>query len=362
MKIAVVGASGFVGGHVLRCLRADGIDVRAIVRNPASLPHDADRRVADARDVYAVRDAIAGCDYIVHSIVGPPDVILGTLAPVYTAAEAMGVRRMVYMSTGSVHGQTPKPGTDESSALTVRHANPYNTAKVRAERKLRRLRARGTVELVMLRPTIVFGPGSRWVFDFAAGLLTSTAYVVDGARGICNSIYVDNLAYAVRVALTAPGIDKDVFLVGDEETVTWADLYRPIASGLGFDFDAVPSFSPPDVRLGIVKAYAQAIRSSELGQALLARLPTGLKGVMRTAIRAARSRGVPASPAPAAVSSASGPAPTQEMIALHRCTWRLPNDHARRVLGYRPPVSFAEGCRRSVEWLETEWLPSRSPR
>jgi len=362
VKVAVVGASGFVGGHVLRCLRAEGIDVRAVVRNPRSLPRDTERRVADARDVYAVRDGIAGCDYVVHSIVGPPDVILGTLAPVYAAAEAMGIRRLVYMSTGSVHGQTPKPGTDENSALTVRHANPYNTAKVRAERKLRRLRGRGTVELVMLRPTIVFGPGSRWIFDFAAGLLTGTAYVIDGAQGICNSIYVDNLAHAVRMALTTPGIDKDVFLVGDEETVTWADLYRPIASGLGFDFDAVPSFSPPDVPLRITKAYVEAIRSSELGQALIARLPHGLKAAVRTAIRTARSRGVQAPAAPAVVSGEAGPVPTAEMIALHRCAWRLPNDHARRVLGYRAPVPFAEGCRRSVEWLEREWLPSRARR
>jgi nucleoside-diphosphate-sugar epimerase len=362
VKVAVIGASGFVGGHVLRGLRAEGIDARAVVRNPRSLPRESDRRVADARDVYAIRDAIAGCDYVVHSIVGPPDVILGTLAPVYAAAEATGVRRMVYMSTGSVHGQRPKPGTDEKSALTVRHAFPYNTAKVRAERKLRRLRARGTVELVMLRPTIVFGPGSRWIVDFAAGLFTGTAYVIDGARGICNSIYVDNLAYAVRAALATPAIDGEVFLVGDEETVTWADLYRPMASGLGFDFDAVPSFSPPDVPLGVAKAYVDAIRSSELGQALIARLPPGSKALLRTAIRAARSRGARA-PAPHVVVSANaGPTPTPEMIALHRCAWRLPNEHARRVLGYRPPVSFAEGCRRSVNWLATEWLPSRAPR
>ena len=347
---------------MLRVLRAAGIDTRAVVRNPRYFPWDPDRRVADARDVYAVRDAIAGCDCVVHSIVGPPDVILGTLAPVYAAAEAVGVRRMVYMSTGSVHGQTPKTGTDENSPLTVRHAMSYNTAKVRAERKLRRLRARGTVELVILRPTIVFGPGSRWIVDFAAGLLTGTAYVIDGARGICNSIYVDNLAYAVRVALTAPGVDKDVFLLGDEETVTWADLYRPIASGLGFDFDTVPSFSPPAVPLGVAGAYFGAFRSSELGQALIARLPPGLKATLRTAIRAARSSGVPAPPKPVVVSGDAGPTPTPEMIALHRCSWRLPHDHARRVLGYRAPVSFAEGCRRSVEWLETEWLPSRAPR
>jgi nucleoside-diphosphate-sugar epimerase len=320
-----------------------------VVRNPQSSPRDPNRRIADARNVYALRDAIAGCDYVVHSVLGPRGVILGSLAPVYAAAEAVGVQRIVYMSTGSVHGQSPKPGTDETSPLSIWQAFAYNNAKVRAERKLRRLRARGTVEVVLLRPTIVFGPGSRWVRDFAAALRNNTAYVVDGARGICNSIYVDNLAHAVRLALTVPGIDGEVFLVGDEETVTWRDLYRPIAAALGYDFDAVPSIDFPEVRPGFKQRYIQPICMSEPGQAVLTRVPPGLKATFRRAVRLIRrpraARGT--------VSAVSGTAPqiSAEMAALHRCRWRLPHDKAIRLLGYAPPVSFAEGCRQSVEWL-----------
>jgi nucleoside-diphosphate-sugar epimerase len=272
------------------------------------------------------------------------------VAPVYAAAQAVGVRRLVYISTGSVHGQSPAAGTDESSPLHVRHTFAYNNAKVRAERKLRKLRARGTVELVILRPTIVFGPGSRWVFDFADALRANRAYVVDGAGGICNSIYVDNLGYAVYLALTVPDVDGEVFLIGDRETVTWRDLYRPIADAIGCDLDEVPSVSPPEARQGFKHLYIEPIRASELGRAVIALCPIGLKSAVKRAVRTVRR--LPQRDQGGHVASPRDqPAVSPEFASLQRCRWRLPDDRARRRLGYDPPVTFAEGCRRSVDWL-----------
>jgi nucleoside-diphosphate-sugar epimerase len=350
MKVAVIGASGFVGGHVLRFLRAAGHQTRAVVRNPRALHADPDRRLADACDVYALRDALDGCECVVHAALGPPHVILGSLAPIYAAAEAVGARRLIYISTGSVHGQCPPPDTDERSPLTVRQPFPYNTAKIRAERKLRRLRARGTVELVMLRPTIVYGPGSRWIFEFADGLCNGTAYVVDGARGICNSIYVDNLGHAIGLALATPEIDGEVFLVNDEDVVTWRDLYRPIAHAFGVDIDRVPSFSAPDLSLTFAQRYVDPIRSSELTHRVSALAPRPLKNAIKRAYRLARR--LAGSPA-GAVGPADErrPTVTREMAALHSCRWRLPHTKARRVLGYVAPISFDDGIERSVEWL-----------
>ncbi len=349
MRVAVLGASGFVGGHTLRFLRESGIQTRAVVRNRQSLQNDPDRRLADACDVYALRHAFQGCDVVVHAALGTDQVILESVAPVYAAAQAVGIRRVVYMSTGSVHGQSPPAGTDETSALHVRHSFPYNNAKVRAERKLRRLRQRGTVELVILRPTIVFGPRSRWIFDFANALRVGTAVVVDGARGICNSIYVDNLGYAVMLAATTAAIDGQVFLVGDRETVTWRDLYRPIAEGLGYDFDAVPSVSPPVVRPSFRQRYIDPLRSAESLKWLRANLPEPV----RVEAKRVRSLLRPAAPATAEgqADPAAPPLVTAEIAALQRCEWRLPNHNATRLLGYDPPVTFAEGCRRSVGWL-----------
>jgi nucleoside-diphosphate-sugar epimerase len=363
-RVAVLGAGGFVGGHVLRFLRANGYEARAVVRRPPSTA-DPDWRIADACDVYALRDAFAGCEYVLHAALGDNRTITDSVAPVYTAAEAVGARRLIYMSSGSVHGQSPAPGTDETSTLSVRQAFPYNNAKVRAERKLKRLRARGTVELVILRPTIVFGPGSRWVYDFGDGLQTHTAYVVDGAAGFCNSIYVDNLSYAVTRALTAPNIDGEVFLLGDEEVVRWSDLYRPIAQAFGADFDAVPSLSPAARRPTATQRYIDPLLASDVTRAIRKAIPRGAKDAVKLALRQIRrgaSRAEAAAPpvasvrVPAAPTAADVPA---EIADLHRCRWRLPHDKAVRMLGYVPPVSFDEGVQRSIEWLERRYAQSR---
>jgi nucleoside-diphosphate-sugar epimerase len=352
VKVAVLGASGFVGGHLLRWLRGEGVDTRAVVRNRAFAARDRDARIADACDVYALRDAFDGCDAVVHAALGTTDEIVESVAPVYAAAQAVGVRRLVYISSGSVHGQSPAIGTYESSPLHVRHPFSYNNAKVRAERRLRTLRARGTVEVVVLRPTIVFGPGSRWVFDFADALRANRAYLIDDARGICNSIYVDNLAYAVRLALTVPNIDGEVFLVSDRETVTWRDLFRPIAFALGGSIDEVPSVSPPEVKPGLKALYIEPVRTSALGRAIVATLPVGVKSAVKGMVRTLRRRRPPRDPGEEQIASSSARVDVSpEFAALQRCRWRLPNDKAIARLGYDPPVSFAEGCRRSIDWL-----------
>ena len=361
MKIAVLGATGFVGGHVLRVLRDQCVPTRAVVRNLAYAEQDADARAADACDVYELRHAFAGCTHVVHAALGDDEVISGSLAPVYTAAQAVGVKRLIYISTGSVHGQSPPPGTDENSPLTIFQPMSYNTAKVRAERSLRRLRRRGTVELVILRPTIVIGPGSRWVFDFADALREHRAYVVDGARGICNSIYVDNLAHAVTLACTAPNVDGEAFLINDEETVTWADLYRPIATALGHDFDAVPSLPPPtSVRPGLKACYVDPVRSSRSGRALLNRVPAPVKAAIRRAARVTRDSG--AVQGVSSHATASGANISSEIAALHCCHWRLPHRKARERLGYVAPVPFDEACRRSVAWLVQRAAAMRATR
>jgi nucleoside-diphosphate-sugar epimerase len=361
VKVALLGAGGFVGGHTLRYLRTSGIATRAIVRRRESLVNDPDRRTADACDVYALRHAFEGCDAVVHAALGTNDEIVDSIAPVYAAAQAVGAKRLVYISSGSVHGQSPARGTDERSPLHVRHAFAYNNAKVRAERKLRRLRRRGTVELVILRPTIVFGPGSRWIFDFGDALRAGTAFVVDGAKGICNSIYVDNLGYAIALALTTSGIDGEVFLVSDRETVTWRDLFKAVADGLGYDIDSVPSLSPPTAHPSFKETYVQAVRTSEYTRWALKNTPPSLKATVRSALRRVLRRApvrsdavgneTQASRDSETASSPAVPIVSAEIAALQRCRWRLPNDKAVRLLRYDPPVTFGAGCQRSVEWL-----------
>jgi nucleoside-diphosphate-sugar epimerase len=225
----------------------------------------------------------------------------------------------------------------------------YNNAKVQAERKLARLRARGGVEVAVLRPGIVLGPRSSWVTSFADSLLAGQAYLIDQGRGICNSIYVDNLVHALSLAMTAERIDGQAFLVGDREQVTWLEVYRPIAEALDVDLRGVPDIAP---------VFAEPVPPR--WKAIRALAPARL----RRAVVAAGSalRGSPGRPArsPWSMPVRPAPQPTLEMSLLYRCRYKLPSDKAARLLGYEPIVPFEEGARRTVRWLRFAGYPVTS--
>jgi nucleoside-diphosphate-sugar epimerase len=358
MRVAVLGANGFIGSRTVEMLHLGGAaDVVPVVRDVARLALTArfalPWALADARDRGALASAFAGCDVVVHAVAGDRDTVLGTLAPVYEAAAAAGVRRLVYLSSASVHGQAPAPGTDERSPLQDRQPLPYNAWKIRAEQTLRELRARGRVELVLLRPGIVYGPRARWTGGFADALLAGHAYVVDGAAGVFNGIYVDNLVHAIRLAATARDADGEALLVGDDEHVTWADFYRPLAAALGFDLDAVPSV-PAATGAADWWDRLTAARASTAGRTVLGFFPMRLRRAAYAAAEAWHAAGGVPGDGPA---GAAPPAASLEMTLLQTCRWKLPSTKAAALLDYRPTVAFDEACRRSVAWLAFAGYP-----
>lgn len=357
IKIAVLGANGFIGARLVEMLTLnDWADVRPIVRSYSSLARssrfDLDSRVADAFDGQALESAFRGCEVVVHAVAGDVKTVLETITPVVRAAQRSGVRRVVYLSSASVHGQNPKPGTDERSTLSDRQALPYNNAKVRAERNLLRLRDQGDVEAVILRPGIVFGPRSTWITRFANDLRAGKAALLNHGQGICNSIYVDNLVHAVYLAATKPSTDREAFLIGDREQVTWADLYRPVAEALGYDLAEIPE--------GVVSVERTAwfdrlepVRASKPVQGFLSVFPHRLRLAAFLAYRTILQ--------PQAVPSAPPEHPrhdlSREMSMLYSCQYKLPCEKAARILGYRPLVPFQEACRRTAAWLAFAGYP-----
>jgi len=365
LRVAVLGANGFIGNRTVEMFHLGSLaEVRPVVRSVARLARparfDLDCRIANGFDQAALSGAFQGCDVVVHAIAGDARTILGTLAPAYRAAQEAGVRRFVYLSTASVHGQAPKPGTDESSLLSDRQSLPYNSAKVQAERTLYELRSQGSVEIVLLRPGIVFGPRSFWVTSFAEALLKSQAYVVNDGRGICNSTYVDNLVHALSLAVTASGIDGEAFLVGDEEKISWAEFYQPFAEALGYDLSDVHHIAPISSAL-TWRDRVEAIRTSHPVQTVLSYLPHRATLALSAALRAF----VDPLPVTSPWETLEPPAPraSLEMSLLHQCGYKLPSDKAKKRLGYEPIVSFAEGCQRTIAWLAFVGypVPSSSP-
>jgi nucleoside-diphosphate-sugar epimerase len=365
LKVAILGANGFIGSRAVEMLHLGGLaEVRPIVRTLTSLARlsrfDLDCRIADACDRATLQSAFQGCDAVVHAVAGDRHTILGSLAPTYQAAQAAGVKRLVYLSTASVHGQAPTPGTDENSPLSDRQPIAYNNAKVQAERQLLALRQQGSVELVMLRPGIVFGPRSYWTISLANNLIASKAYLLNQGQGICNSIYVDNLVHAIYLAFTCLAADGQAFLVGDKEQITWSDFYRPIAEAFGFELSQIPRITyakiPPN---STFKDQIETVLASKPSLAFLSLFPNQWRLAARAALETLFQ---PPLASPWTFTTAQKeflprPVATPEMALLQQCQYKLPDTKARKILGYKPIILFDEACRRSIGWLAFAGYP-----
>lgn len=354
-RVALIGASGFIG---LRCVELLGhsteLPLIPLVRSPSSLAvlarQPLDWRITSFVDDAALVQALKGCEICVHAAIGDAAQITRMAEVVYRACAAAGVRRLVWLSSASVHGQNCPTGTNETSMLRDDQAMVYNNAKVHAEWSLQKLARDRRVELIMLRPGVVFGPRSRWIADAANEIRQNRAAWINRGGGICNSIYVDNLVEAIRLALVCPAPASNVFLVGDRETVTWRDFLLPIAQHFGRDESAftdlpVPTFAPePKARLA---SLTQTPVYGAVGNLVPDRAKRVVKGLLRAWPSPRPSAGAwtyrqPTTP----------PALTQEMALLQQCTWKFPHDLASTQLGYVPRVPFAEGLQRSLAWLD----------
>jgi 2-alkyl-3-oxoalkanoate reductase len=355
MRIGIVGASGFVGHRAVEMLHVEGnTEVRPIVHSQSSLeklPHQKlDCRIANSFDQSSLESAFQGCDVIIQSILGSPGLIRGSIVPTYKAAQKVGVRRIIYLSSMIVHTSAPAPGTTEATPpIENQPSFPTHIAKIDAERKLLKLRQKGSVEVVIFRPGIVFGPRSRWVMELANQLVQGTAYLIDGGKGICNSVYVDNLIHGMRLALTAKDADGEAFFVGDRERVTWFDFYRPFAEAFGVDLTQLSPVTVPVFTHSKKQQLMSSIRESVFVQKTLAAIPEDLKQKLK------RSKPKPpqqpvADPAPTVVMKPQ-PVVTEMMSILQQSQYQLPFTKAEQRLGYEPIVTFNEACLRSIQWL-----------
>lgn len=352
MKIGIVGASGFVGNRAVEMLHLEGNEVRPILRSFASIDRltqkNLDCRIAGAFDESALEKAFKGCDIIVHSILGSPGLIRGSVVPAYKAAQKAGVRRIIYLSSMIVHRSAPAPGTTEASLFVENQPFPAHSAKIYAERKLMELRKSGSVEIAIFRPGIVFGPRSRWVIDLANQLSQGTAYFINEGKGICNSVYIDNLIHAIRLAMTVPEADGEAFFVGDREQVTWFDFYRPFAETFGINPMQIPQLNAPEFTHSWKEQIMGSVWNSQIMQKVLAATSDDLKQKIKYAMP---KRHKPSSETFEKVETKPQPVVTEMMAELQQSQYKLPFDKAEKILGYKPIVSFDEGCRRSLEWL-----------
>ena len=182
MRALVTGVTGKAGHAVARLLLAEGHHVRALVVEPPAARGDVPSGVevvsGDVLDASSVAVAVAGCD-VVFNAMGIPEQWLrdpatfdrvnarGTQTVVNAAREA-GVQRVVHTSTVEVFAATPASSFDESAPTDIAKTTPYERSKQRAEQLA--LAADGRMDLVIVNPVAIYGPGPSGSASLEDGL------------------------------------------------------------------------------------------------------------------------------------------------------------------------------------------------
>lgn len=352
-QLAIIGASGFIGLRAHEVFASDEkYEVRALVRSVSSLSvlarNSTRWRVTNFVSPSQLADALSGCVACVHCAIGDPVQIVKMAKASYAACAEAGVRRLIWLSSASVHGQNPEHDADEESLLNDEHPIAYNNAKVRAEWELQKCQKDGKVEVIRLRPSIVYGPRSRWISDAAEAIIKGDAGWVDKGRGRCNTVYVDDLVEAIALALSVENAAGNAFLIGDEEHLTWRKFLLPIADYLGKGEDA---FRESELNVFNLKSdgLSAKLMSSEMYNRMAKVVPYRAKRVFKSVVGGWRE---PYCEETSWKNRHEGKATlSQEMGLLFKCDWTLSSAKAARVLGYAPRFSFENGMRRCISWL-----------
>lgn len=255
MNILITGANGFVGRTLTKRLRAAGHAVRGAVRSVSlnDMPEIETVAVGDCGSETEWTPALSGIDTVIHlaarvhlmddQAADPLAAfrlvnVAGTMQLARQAAKA-GVKRLVFVSSIKINGEeSPTPYT-ENSPCTPR--DPYAISKMEAELALHALERKIGLEVVIVRPPLVYGPGVK------ANFLKVLQLVVKGIplpfasiRNQRSLVYVENFADALAVCAVHPTAAGQTYLVSDGEDVSTPKLIRQIASALGVPARLLP--------------------------------------------------------------------------------------------------------------------------
>jgi nucleoside-diphosphate-sugar epimerase len=347
--VAILGAGGFVGARMLemRVLggRPDVLPVVRAFRNVARNSYLGVRhRLGDASRIESLTAAFVGCETVVNLTMGEAGEILRNTQTIHAACVASGVRLLVHLSSAVVYGQAERPGIPDDAPPDLGHWMPYAREKGRAEEFLRS-RLDGPVRVVVLRPGLVWGPKSPWVWEPAAALLAGRAYLVGDGSGLCNLIYVDNLVRSIEAVIDRTPAIPGFYHVADDQAVTWGDYYAALAAGLGIDMATVTRVAADRYRTTLTDRL-DAIKSSPAYRRLKDRLPEETRTMLKFWLK--RLRGGDRAALPGAPAT---PVVTRDIWNLQTTRYRLPTARFTDAFGHQNLDSFASGMEKSLRWL-----------
>ncbi len=388
-KVFITGATGFIGGRLAEILHSLGIPSVALVRNWSAASRlsrlPVEKVQGDLMDRDSIRRAVRGCDTVFHCAV---DNRTGGAAfrrsiPITTrnlleAALQAGAKRVVVLSSIAVHGYDPRPEAGQEETPLRISGVPYCDGKAEAEKISLKYHRRYGLPVVILRPTIVYGPFSGWTSGITGGIASRRLPLLDRGEGICNPVYVDNLVHAMLLSTRGDSPVGKIFNISDAQTVSWKTFLESHAGALGEDFLPLPEIHGEELQAFRREFREQAISPFQRAQALIRDInmeieaethpffglswkkgkhwtKNVLQGPMEMFARKIAFGAPPPSPAPETKPQPLRPRLEDIQIQTSRVTFSIQN--AQRFLDYKPPFSFEEGMKLTSDWIRWAFRP-----
>ncbi len=357
-RILVTGAGGFIGGRLVEVLKqTSAADINILLRNIAKAARISRYPLhyfkGSVDDEGAVKAAMKDCEVVIHCAHDFTNRNVNLVAADLIARQCLEnrIKKLIYISSFSVHNGNDAEIIDENSLLNDQW--DYAVNKIEVEKKLVDYYVKDGLPVVILRPTVVYGPfSSAWTIHTINQMIGGRLVVPYDGRGVCNAVYIDDVVHAIIKALNGPASAHGrSYLVSGSEVVSWKEFYN---SHLTYSGTNEPVYMSNAESIEWEKKIKSG-RAVEKKDSLLKDPITFLKKtsvynvyqkLLKTPFFKKRLLSVKANiPRPLIY-------PQKDAFEILSCKGKADISKIRSELGFQPAFSFHEGMKKTRLWIE----------